>query len=249
MYIYVLHFRSCILFFLPFFLLELFGFLEFFLSAGTKICCSVIFSQSIEKLVQKTDLLFFLGNKEKTGREKVLCLQAAKIYFGSAIQLCYQIWILQVTHYSGEFKRISQYLSIIMSFVMITKNSIGLMSYSRTEEENADGDEDFSISKVAKTLSLYFSWLPLILTSLLFKIGTINLFILFFGWYSLIIGLGIFSVNLSSIFIYASIRNKSNEFASDQTNKKIKDKSQLSKFLISYSNIFVISRPINTLRY
>ena len=213
------------------------------------MCCSVLCSKALEKLVQKTDILFFLGKKEKTGREKILCLQAAKIFFGSAIQLCYQIWILQVTHYSGEFKRISQYLSIIMSFVMITKNSIGLMIYSRTEEENADGDEDFSISKVAKTLSLYFSWLPLILTSLLFKIGTINLFILFFGWYSLIIGLGIFSVNLSSIFIYASIRNKSNEFASDQTNKKIKDKSQLSKFLISYSNIFVISRPINTLRY
>ena len=197
-----------------------------------------------------------MGNKEKTGREKVLCLQAAKIYFGSAIQLCYQIWILQVTHYSGEFKRISQYLSIIMSFVMITKNSIGLMSYSRTqdEKENTEREEDFSLSRVGKTLYLYLSWLPLVLTSLMFKIGTMNLLTIFFGWYSLIIGLGIFCVNLASIFTYTYIRNKSDELSEPEDHNQEKvppgtDKSQLSMFLISYSNIFVMSRPINTLRY
>ena len=173
-------FRSCILFFLPFFLVELFGFLEFFLSAGVKVCCSIMCSQAVEKLLQKTDLLFFLGKKEKTGQEKILCLQAAKIYFGSAIQLCYQIWILQVTHYNGEFERISQYLSITLSFLLITKNSIGLISYSRAKFEKENADEDVFKVRVFRTLSLYFSWLPVILTSLLFKIGTINLLVQFF---------------------------------------------------------------------
>ena len=151
------------------------------------MCCSVFCSQAFEKLVQKTDILFFVGRKEKTGREKILCLQAAKIFFGSAIQLCFQIWILQVTHYNGKFERISQYLSIIMSFLLITKNSVGLISYSRSKFEKENTDEG-----KLRTISLYLSWLPVIITSLLFKIGLINQLVIFFGWYSMVIIFGIY---------------------------------------------------------
>ena len=209
------------------------------------MCCSVFCSQALEKLVQKTDILFFVGRKEKTGREKILCLQAAKIFFGSAIQLCFQIWILQVTHYNGKFERISQYLSIIMSFLLITKNSVGLISYSRSKFEKENTDEG-----KLRTISLYLSWLPVIITSLLFKIGLINQLVIFFGWYSMVIIFGIYILNISSSFIIDCVMEKYNRLLIVYKDEYMLNGAQktLEKFLISFSNIFVFSRPVNTLR-
>ena len=209
------------------------------------MCCSVLCSKAVEKLVQKTDILFFLGKKEKTGREKILCLQAAKIFFGSAIQLCYQIWILQVTHYNGKFERISQYLSIIMSFLLITKNSVGLISYSRSKFEKENTDEG-----KLRTISLYLSWLPVIITSLLFKIGLINQLVIFFGWYSMVIIFGIYILNISSSFIIDCVMEKYNRLLIVYKDEYMPNGAQkpLEKILISFSNIFVFSRPVNTLR-
>ena len=209
------------------------------------MCCSVFCSQAVEKLVQKTDILFFVGRKEKTGREKILCLQAAKIFFGSAIQLCFQIWILQVTHYNGKFERISQYLSIIMSFLLITKNSVGLISYSRSKFEKENTDEG-----KLRSISLYLSWLPVIITSLLFKIGLINQLVIFFGWYSMVIIFGIYILNISSSFIIDCVMEKYNRLLIVYKDEYMLNGAQkpLEKFLISFSNIFVFSRPVNTLR-
>ena len=209
------------------------------------MCCSVFCSQALEKLVQKTDILFFVGRKEKTGREKILCLQAAKIFFGSAIQLCFQIWILQVTHYNGKFERISQYLSIIMSFLLITKNSVGLISYSRSKFEKENTDEG-----MLRSISLYLSWLPVIITSLLFKIGLINQLVIFFGWYSMVIIFGIYILNISSSFIIDCVMEKYNRLLIVYKDEYMLNGAQkpLEKFLISFSNIFVFSRPVNTLR-
>ena len=209
------------------------------------MCCSVFCSQAVEKLVQKTDILFFVGRKEKTGREKILCLQAAKIFFGSAIQLCFQIWILQVTHYNGKFERISQYLSIIMSFLLITKNSVGLISYSRSKFEKENTDEG-----MLRSISLYLSWLPVIITSLLFKIGLINQLVIFFGWYSMVIIFGIYILNISSSFIIDCVMEKYNRLLIVYKDEYMPNGAQkpLEKILISFSNIFVFSRPVNTLR-
>ena len=66
--------RSCILFVLPFFVVEIFGFLELFLSAAVMLCCAVTGSQAVKKLVAKCDLLFFIGHKDPSRREQVLCL-------------------------------------------------------------------------------------------------------------------------------------------------------------------------------
>ena len=209
------------------------------------MCCSVFCSQAVEKLVQKTDILFFVGRKQKTGKEKILCLQAAKIFFGSAIQLCFQIWILQVTHYNGKFERISQYLSIIMSFLLITKNSVGLISYSRSKFEKENTDEG-----MLRSISLYLSWLPVIITSLLFKIGLINQLVIFFGWYSMVIIFGIYILNISSSFIIDCVMEKYNRLLIVYKDEYMPNGAQkpLEKILISFSNIFVFSRPVNTLR-
>ena len=71
--------------FLPFFIVELFGFIEFSLSNGVQFCCSLAVEKSVEKFVKKLlkkfDLLFFLGEKDVSGKgkEKLLSLNAAKV--------------------------------------------------------------------------------------------------------------------------------------------------------------------------
>ena len=157
----------------------------------------------------------------------------------------FQIWILQVTHYNGKFERISQYLSIIMSFLLITKNSIGLISYSRPKLEKENTDEG-----KLRTISLYLSWLPVIITSLLFKIGLINQLVIFFGWYSMVIIFGIYILNISSSFIIDCVMEKYNRLLIVYKDEYMPNGAQkpLEKILISFSNIFVFSRPVNTLR-
>ena len=140
-----------------------------------------------------------------------------------------------------------------MSFVMITKNSIDLISYSRARpksEEEEEANEEFSTSKVFETISLYLSWLPVVLTSLLFKVATINLFTIFYGWKTLVIVFGIFLVNFTFTFIFGFIGSKCNRLSLVHKDKSMPEGAEnyQDKVMISYSNIFVISRPVNTLR-
>ena len=73
--------RSCLLFFLPFFIVEIIEFVHFVLSTGVNLCCSIICSKLGEKVVSKFDLLFFLGKKDTSGKEKIRTLDAAKGFF------------------------------------------------------------------------------------------------------------------------------------------------------------------------
>ena len=114
---------------LPFFVVELFGFLQFFLSVAVGICCAVTGSQTMKKLVAKCDLLFFIGHKDPSRREQVLCLEAAKLVFSTGPQLCLQLWILEATIAPSEI----QYLSIVCSFLLGTKYAYELISYSRLD--------------------------------------------------------------------------------------------------------------------
>ena len=125
-------FRSCILFFLPFFIVELFGLLHFILlSSGIE----VIMSKAVTKGIIKYDLLFFVGNKDKTGKQKLLSMQSAQIFFGCGPQLCYQIWLLHAilpsTDENERKASMSQYVSIIISILMMTKTSFELLSYQK----------------------------------------------------------------------------------------------------------------------
>ena len=75
--------------FLPFFIVQLFGLFEFSLSKGIQFCCSLAVDKCVgksvekfvKKIVKKFDLLFFLGEKDVSGKgkEKLLCLNSAKV--------------------------------------------------------------------------------------------------------------------------------------------------------------------------
>ena len=237
----LLLYRSCILFFLPFFIVELFGFLQFFLSAGVKICCSVVGSQAMKKLVSKCDLLFFIGQKDPSRREQVLCLEAAKLVFSTGPQLCLQLWI--------------QYLSIVCSLLLGTKYAYELISYSRldsSEQQNTSWRQKFY--SFLKLLRDYLSWLPLILTSFLFKIGSIILYMKFFGWFSIFIILIVLLLNAVGNFIILTKCGSvaQNPGVSIWTEDLINSGNKYFHFLdtifLGFRNIFVVSRPFSTIR-
>ena len=244
-------FRSCILFVLPFFVVELFGFLEFFLSAGVNICCAITGSQTMKKLVAKCDLLFFIGQKDPSRREQVLCLEAAKLVFSTGPQLCLQLWILEATIAPSGI----QYLSIVCSLLLGTKYAYELISYSRldsSEQQNTSWrQKSYSFLKLLRD---YLSWLPLILTSFLFKIGSIILYMKFFGWFSIFIILIVLLLNAVGNFI---ILTKCGSVAQnpgvtiwteDLINSGNKYFHFLDTIFLGFRNIFVVSRPFSTIR-
>ena len=204
----------------------------------------------MKKLVAKCDLLFFIGQKDPTRREQVLCLEAAKLVFSTGPQLCLQLWLLEATIAPSEF----QYLSIISSCLLATKLAYELISYSRPE---IDSDEQKTRCKekffcFLKVLRSYFCWLPLILSSLLYKIGSINLYMKFFGWFSVFMILLILLLNAVGSFILTKESVTQNPRVSvwtvDLPDSGKKHFRFLDNLFVSLSNIFVVSRPFNTIR-
>ena len=253
--------RSSVLFLLPFFILDILGCLEVILLFESACCCccccAVANTETIKKLVSKLDLLFFTGNKDKSGTQKLLCLESAKLFLGYGPQLCFQIWVLEAS-LSPSF---TQYLSIATSFVLATKSAYLLLTYSRenlgqatedSKEKSCKGKSFDYLSVLMRSLP----WLPLIWTSLLFKMGSIILYVNFFGWFSIGMILAIFLLNaVGGVIINRYLRGVTlNPRLSSWTEglplsgRKVFF-SHLDNLFISFSNLFVISRPFNTLRY
>ena len=96
--------------------------------------------------------------------------------------------------------------------------------------------------------SLALCQLPLIWTSLLFKIGSINLYIKFFGWSLILL---VFSLNSFVGFILAICAGVTRSPSLSIWSAGLPEGSSfrpLNNLYISFTNIFVISRPFNTIR-
>ena len=88
------------------------------------------------KFLERLDLLFFLSKQKIENKSiheniddeegKVLYLDTARIFFGNAIQLCFQVWILIVA-FAYSQSRLSQYYSVGMSILLISITSIELL--------------------------------------------------------------------------------------------------------------------------
>ena len=206
----------------------------------------------MKKLVAKCDLLFFIGQKDPSRREQVLCLEAAKLVFSTGPQLCLQLWILEAASAPSVF----QYLSIISSCLLATKLAYELLSYSRPELDTSEQKTSWKEKFFAflRALRDYFSWLPLILTSLLYKIGSINLYMKFYGWFSVFMILLILLLNafggfyLSHLGSSVTRRARLSVWTMDLPQGGHKAFSFLDNLFISFSNIFIITRPFNTIR-
>ena len=214
----------------------------------------------MQKIVSKSNLLFFIGNKDTTGRQQILCLESAKLFFGTGPQLCFQLWILG----ASSSPSVTQYLSIVSSFLLGTKLAYQLLTYSREEEgsqlknqKNGWKAKFSTLPKdIKKVLVNYLSWLPLILISLLYKIGSINLYLKFFGWYSIIIIFLIIVLNVLGSFILKilmdleviTLNPSLSIWSKGLPVDEGKSHRLLDNLFISFTNMFVISRPFNTIR-
>ena len=241
--------RSCLLFFLPFFIVELIEFVHFILSAGINLCCGLVCSKVGEGMVSKLDLLSFLGNKDSTGKEKILALDAAKVFFGSVLQFCVQFYFIEI---SKEIQW-SQCLSVASSLLLITKTGYEIMSYTRdTREHQQELSFRQKACQLLRTFGDFLTWLPLLGSNLVFKLGTINLCILFFGWYSILAILLIYLTNILSSILATStcIKNMFRTYqlvhSSDLVDDDSAEKSPsiLALLYTSYTNIFMISRTV-----
>ena len=129
----IIYNRSCSLFILPFFVLELIGFCEFLLKDVINEICSCFTDQAVENFLNRFDILFFVGKKDKSGKEKMLCLESAKLYFGSGPQLLLQLWLLPAC-----YPAFSQFLSVAFSFISASQTAFDLLTYQRHEVEDQD---------------------------------------------------------------------------------------------------------------
>merc|ERR1712179_760100 len=102
--------------------------------------------------------------------------------------------------------------------------------------------------EVLKIFVSYLSWLPLILTSLLYKVFSINLYMRFFGWASFGMFIGIFLLNILCSLVVPAITNSriKLKYPKKENTPEGTDKSLLEKIYLSYANLFVITRPLDT---
>ena len=242
--------RSSLLFFLPFFVVEFFEFLKFFFSAGINACCSFLFSKISETTAEKFDILFFLNKDRKA---KIITLDASKVFFGSVIQISIQVYFIEI---SGQEPHFSQIMSVVSSLLLICKTGYEVISYTEADTNTEDEEKTFIEKIKKKTIELLkmipgiLSELPLLASSLIFKLGTINLCILFFGWYCFLALLAFFLLNLLVCYL-ARLERVRNLFAGyqlviqdldqDETVKKPELKHML---YTSYANMFMFTRSV-----
>ena len=243
--------RSCLLFFLPFFVVEFLEFLKFFFSGGINACCSFLFSKISESTAEKFDILFFIGNEDKTGKAKIIALDASKIFFGSVIQMSVQVYFIEV---SGQEPKSSQILSVVSSLLLICKTGYEVISYTNpgigknTSRQTTMEKIKGKIMDFLKLIPGVLSELPLLATTLVFKLGTINLCILFFGWWAIFVLLTFFLLNVLSCYLvrldrvsklFAGYRIVLQDLEEEETEKKPGLKHIL---YTSYANMFMFTR-------
>ena len=244
--------RSCLLFFLPFFVVEFLEFLKFFFSGGINACCSFLFSKLTESTAEKFDILFFIGNEDKTGKAKIIALDAAKVFFGSVIQINVQVYFIEV---SGQEPKFSQILSVVSSLLLICKTGYEVISYTNPGTAEKDTSKQTTVEKIKgkirdflKLIPGVLSELPLLGSTLIFKLGTINLCILFFGWYGIFVLVTFFLLNVLSCYI-ARLDRVSKLFAGErivmQELEETAKKPGMKHILYtSYANIFMFTRSV-----
>ena len=234
--------KSLRLFFVPFFLVELLG---VFSSEYIKECCTLRVDPE-GKLVSKYDLLFFLG-KEYKPEEKMLVLEAAKMFFGSVLQLCVQLYFMEI---STEEIKVSQYLLVTWTLLMMSKTGHSLMTYTRKDQPEEEPSLKERAVLLLETFGDFLRWLPLIGSNIVLKLGTIHLCLLFFGWYSILVFLAMFLVNLLSALLATNTTVKTyfRHFQMDHRNlpqvTDERDQSRLGLAYWSYSNIFMMTRTV-----
>ena len=108
--------------------------------------------------------------------------------------------------------------------------------------------EKFVCTNIIKYYWTFITWTPLILTSLLFKIGMLNLSFRFLGWNAAYLIVGQIMLNLLQLCLMSFLKcNKIKLKHQDTSMPKGNESSIANTLFIGYANLFVITRPFNSL--
>jgi len=100
---------------IPFPIVHYFGTVLVFTSEEGKIKWLENLKQLVTNIIKKFNLLFFVAEAYK-----IVYLDTAKMFFGSAFQFLFQLWILRAAMYYGDAK-LSQYFSVLTEIKNIRK--------------------------------------------------------------------------------------------------------------------------------
>ena len=108
------------------------------------------------------------------------------------------------------------------------------------------------MKKVVCTNIKYFwtviTWTPLILTSIVFKIGMLNLSIKFFGWNAAYFIVGQVMLNILQLCLMRFLKCEKIKLKHQDTSMPEGNESSMANTIfIGYANLFVITRPFNSL--
>ena len=223
--------------FFPFFLVQLFCCLSFLLSLLVHSICRLVFSQAFNKCAIKFDLLHFLMKKDKSPKAKILAIDSAKVFFGSSPQFCFQLYLIQNTN----TVKLSQYLSICFSFLLICKTAFQVYAYERKEEEEDTNESEGLLNRVSDELRkigaqfwIFLMAAPLLGSSIFFNLGSIEFMTQFLGVHVVFLIILVFISNLVTLIWFENpLQGKT---------------SPTRKLYMSYTNIFFWSRPLESFR-
>ena len=150
--------------------------------------------------------------------------------------------------------------------ILVSKTSIKLLTLPLISKETGDEKKKTFTENVItflKTALYNLSWLPLILSSLIYKIGVIVLYVEFLGsfWWAFLMLAFIFVGNFLTCFILKYVPvpspakyniyiiNSSDDNKEEEDIKVYQDLPFREKIFISYSNLFIISGPIKEVKY
>ena len=152
--------------------------------------------------------------------------------------------------------RDSQLISIACSLFLLSKVSAHLITFTKEAEEESEEDErdtkekvkDFVVEKL-KLLQAFFSLFPLLVSSVVFNVGTMALAISVLGWHSLwfIIGslllhlLLFFSLPLPDNLDLKMVKVFNLEKLLPENNSEQRSKPFLSSLFFSSTNLFIFS--------
>ena len=274
--------KAICLIFVPFCLVELFGVIAFqsmllqiFLEK-VKMILDAIFGDCTTSFMQNFDLLFFLPNKDSTGRDKLLALEMTKLIFGTCIQLCFQM-VLLLGYTKTEEVEYSQIFSIVLSFLVICRSGVSIARFKRKQQQDNSYNNEENVSqklkaylqeeaeKITKEKTKEILCCTLILLlSITANIGTLILTVLVFNWFGSIYIVFVFLCNLivSVILPFSMLERLEQKLKIEFKLHKETDNESFKRkvtrplgprvargILTSLSNIFFISRPVEETSY
>ena len=266
---------SLLLVFMPFCLVEIFTLLKVeFAEKGVQFLIDRVkdVSQKLtdllcggcsDKVVAKLDLLKFLPNKDPSGKDRAVSVEACKLVCGTCLQLCYQC-VLLGGYTSEEQFETSQVISIVSSVFTIVNTGQSIVKFKRLDHISTNEEETLKmkltkwIKQQLKNLKQLFLTLPLLLTSLIFQTGTLVLTILVVEWYAVIYVIAVLVLNmvLSLLLPFPAVQKW--EYKLKLTNKfpilegdkkKVKEGKILRGIFSSWANLFIILRPVENISY